>query len=314
MPTLSQLEIVFCADRKMLAALHVAARSVLENFVGNPKISILTDDLIESDFELLRETLDSVGKEYGIQWFQLDSGKFNGFPKLAGSYSTYFRLMIPEMVESKKCFYLDSDTICFCDISGLESFDLQDSPIGLVPEALIKNSPDLQVFEMLGAEAKGYYFNAGVSLIDCEKWLSQKISQRCIDFIGNHRPKYWDQSALNFVLYKQIAVLPTNFNVYTNVRARWPILRKPKCGAGFLLHLVDYPKPWSALGRLVHPLGSQWWAEYRKTAHFQKKPYKPTPMRWDSKTRLGYRKALKDKILFSLYERGLFLPKGVPVG
>jgi hypothetical protein len=66
------------------------------------------------------------------------------------------------------------------------------------------------------------------------------------------------------------------------------------------------------MGRWVHPFGQQWWKEYRKTAHFRKKLHKPAPVRWNEITRLGYRKALKEKMLFSLYERSVFLPKGVP--
>jgi lipopolysaccharide biosynthesis glycosyltransferase len=306
------MEIAFCSDRKMLAALHVAARTILKNFVGTPKFSVLTDDLEETDFELLRETLDSLGKEYVLQSFQLDTKQFDGFPKLAGSYSTYFRLMIPDILESQNCFYVDSDTLCLCDISSLLSFDLQESPLALVPEALIQNSVDLQVFKMLSADAKGPYFNAGVSLINCKKWLSEGIKDSCINFIGKHQPKYWDQSALNFVLHGRIAVLPGKFNFLTNVRANWPTLRSPNYGKGCLLHFVDYPKPWSAMGRWVHPFGNQWWGEYQKTAHFRKNPHTPAPVQWDSKTRFGYHKALKDRLLFSLYGHGLILPKGVP--
>jgi hypothetical protein len=66
------------------------------------------------------------------------------------------------------------------------------------------------------------------------------------------------------------------------------------------------------MGRWVHPFGKMWWDEYRKTAHFQKQRHKPPPVRWDSRSLVGYRKALKDKLLFSLYDIGLFLPKGVP--
>jgi lipopolysaccharide biosynthesis glycosyltransferase len=312
MPTNPPLEIVFCADRNMLAALHVAAKSVLQKFTGIPSFTVLTDSLRESDFDLLRETLNSLQKEYSLKWFNLDAGQFNGFPKSAGTYSAYFRLLIADSIEASRCLYLDSDILCLGNLSELVFFDLQESPLALVPEAMIENCADTQVFKLLSNNAKGHYFNSGVALIDCKIWRAEGIKGQCIDFIAKHNPKFWDQSALNFVLHHRIRDLTGKFNFQTNVRANWPLLRKPRRGAGCLLHFVDYPKPWSAMGRWIHPFGQQWWGEYRKTAHFQKNRHKPAPMRWDAKTRLGYRKVLKDKLLFSLYDQGLILPKGVP--
>lgn len=310
----AQLEIAFSPDRNMLAPLHVAARSVLTSHSGVPEFLILSTELEDADIDLLRDTLEKTGRKYSIRFLRIDPAPFLDFPKWGGNHATYFRLLIPELSDSERCLYLDCDIFCNADLAELGSFDLGGKALALSPEAPISKSADKMVTALLGDKADGFYHNAGVSLINCPLWRVNGFKARCFEFILKHKPQYCDQSALNYCFHGEILPLAANFNLHTNVRANWPLLRKPKGGSGCLLHFVDYPKPWSALGRWVHPFGSQWWGEYRKTAHFQKNRHKPAPMRWDARTRLGYRKALKDKILFSLYNRGLFLPKGVPAG
>ena len=308
------MTIVFCADRGILAALHVAARSVLESFRGAPHFVILTDELDDADIGLLRATLDETGRKYSLDCRRIDGKPLEGFPKLAGRHSTYFRLLIPDVIEDRSCLYLDADILCRCDLSVLSEIDLAGKPVALVPEAPIESCPDRQVQALLGATARGQYYNAGVSLIDCHLWRSEDLKSRCFDFIAEHRPAYWDQSALNYVLHGRIAELPGCCNRHSNVRANWPLFRRPHNGSGQLIHFVDFPKPWSFLGRQIHPLGKLWWQAYGTTAHAATRREKPRVMEWSARTKAGYQKCLKDKLLFALYCRGWFIPKGVPKG
>jgi len=310
---LTQLEIAFCADRKMLAALHVAAVSVLLHAGSKIDFLVLGDDLQEGDIDTLGQSLSELGKDFSLRFQKLDSKKFQDCPRLAGSLANYYRLFVPEFASSARCVYIDCDTLCRADIGELSAFDLKGNPIGMCAEAPLAGCQDIKLAARLGTK-RGSYFNSGVLVFDVLAWKQEKHADKCLDYSQKNQPEYHEQSALNEMFFGSISALPGKFNFLTNVRANWPLLRKPKCGEGCLLHFVDYPKPWSALGRWVHPFGSQWWGEYRKTAHFQNNRHKPVPMRWDARTRLGYRKALKDKILFSLYNRGLFLPKGVPAG
>jgi lipopolysaccharide biosynthesis glycosyltransferase len=305
------MKIVFCADRGILAALHVAAKSVLQSFNGKPEFVVITDQLESSEFELLGETLDATSKDYSLDFRRIDSKLFEKFPQLAGRHSTYFRLLIPDVIQDSRCLYLDSDIYCLCDLSALFKFDLSGLPLALVPEAPIEKSPDRLVFEMLGAKAKGHYFNAGVSLINLECWNKENLKELCFEFISENQPAYWDQSALNYVLHGRIAELPRHFNRMSNVRSNWHLFRSPKKCIGHIIHFVDFPKPWSFLGRWVHPMGNLWWKSYKKTAHFKKKQPRPFGFEWSSRGKLGYQKSIKDKILFSLYSMRLFLPKGV---
>ena len=296
----------------MLAALHVAAKSVLEHFQGEPSFTVLSDELGQDDIGLLHKTLAATGKKFQLNLLRVDSKPFQHFPSLAGRHSTYFRLLIPDLIPNDRCLYLDSDVFCACDLSDLANFELGDHPVALVPEAPIEKSPDQLVFKSLGEQAHGDYFNAGVSLINCERWREENLKDQCFEFIADNQPPYWDQSALNFVLHGRIAKLPKHYNRLSNVRSNWPFFRPPSRCSGHLVHFVDFPKPWSRFGRWVHPFGKMWWQAYQQTAHSQVGGKVISTVKWNAKTREGYKKALKDKILFSLYCEGLILPKGVP--
>lgn len=306
------MTIVFSADRGILAALHVAAQSVLAHFQGKPRFVILTDELDGADISQLAATLDVTGKEYSLEFKRIDGKSLRGFPKLAGGHSTYFRLLIPDLIPEERCLYLDADVICFCDLSGAFSVDLDGNPGALVPEAPIELCTDQKVFEMLGSKARGHYYNAGVFLMDCERWRSEDLKTACFEFIGDHQPDYHDQSALNYVLHGRISQLPSHYNRMSNVRSNWPLFRPPQSCRGQLVHFVDFPKPWSLFGRRVHPLGQLWWESYQRTAHASSGAAKPRSLEWSARAKVGYKKALKDKLLFSLYCRGKFLPKHVP--
>lgn len=306
------MKIIFCADTGMLSALHVAAKSVLEHFNGEPSITVLSDDLAEADMGLLHETLTLTGKKFQLNLLRVDSKPFQDFPTLAGRHSTYFRLLIPDLIPDDRCIYLDCDILCRADLSPLEKWNLGDCALALAPEAPIQQSLDKKLLAEMGAEATGFYHNAGVCVMDCARWRTENLGRKCLDYIAKNNPDYHDQSALNYVFHNQIAKLDLSFNCQTNVRTNWPHFRSLLEIQGQLLHFIDFPKPWSRYARWVHPFGKMWWQAYRQTAHFQRGGEVSSSLDWNQKTKAGYKKALKDKILFSMYSAGLVLPKGVP--
>ena len=305
------MNIVFCSDRAMFPALHVAAMQVLKYITGKPEFSILSEDLTDSDLVLLRKTLDSVGKPFGLSLIPVSSKPFADFPRLTGSLAAYFRLLIPDLIQAEKCLYLDCDTFCQVDLAPLFNWDLGSCTVGMCSESPIHGNADVRVAEELGSRAAGHYYNSGVMLFANLLWKTEQFTHQCMEYVSRQQPDYHEQSAINFVLQGQIARLPDKYNFYTNVRANWPDLKFPVNGLGQFLHFVDFPKPWSRFGRWVHPFGKLWWQAYLKTAHSQVGFKVISTVKWNAKTREGYKKALKDKILFYLYEKNLIIPKGV---
>jgi lipopolysaccharide biosynthesis glycosyltransferase len=306
------MTILFCTDRAMLPALHVAAKQVLRFITGIPEFTIISEDLGNRDIDLLKQTLDAAGKDYRLELIEASTKPFAKFPRLTGSLAAYYRLLAPGLLDCERCLYIDCDTFCLVDLAPLFEINLGDCPVGMRAESPIDGNADARIAKELGARASGNYYNSGVIFFDCKRWQQENLEAQCLEYIETQQPDYHEQSALNYLLHERICSLPPEFNCYTNVRTNWPYLNPPRCGMGRFLHFVDFPKPWSAYGLGVHPFGKIWWAEYRKTAHFHAGGFKPQKVAWNAKVRAGYKKALKDRILFGLYCAGLFTPKGVP--
>lgn len=295
----------------MLPALHVAAKQVLLFITGRPEFTIISEDLDKRDIDLLKQTLDAVEKDYRLELIEASTRPFAAFPRLTGSLAAYYRLLAPGLLDSEKCLYIDCDTFCMVDLSPAFEIDLGDCPVGMCSESPIDGNADVRIAKELGPLASGFYYNSGVILFDCVRWREENLEAKCLKYIEAQQPDYYDQSAINFVLHGQIARLPDKYNCYTNVRSNWPFLKFPHNGAGHLLHFVDFPKPWSRYGRWVHPFGKLWSNAYQGTAHFYREGNLAFDLKWNHKNRVGYKKAMKDKILLNLYNFGIITPKGV---
>lgn len=311
------MHLVFCCDRGVLAALHVAAYSALRELRGCQDavvIHLFANDFSPDDLGLLRQTLDRAGCPYSLECHAVDVSSLTGIPTLNHSLAPYFRLFVPALLEVPRFLYLDADILCQVNLQPLFSLDLGGNPAGLAPEAPIHASGDPAVLAQLGPRAQGHYYNSGVMVVDRDTWQSKDTTARLVQYIRVNSLKFHDQSALNYVLHGHIATLPEIYNTRANAREHWPLLKSPRDGRGILLHYIDYPKPWSPFGRWVHPFGHLWWRTYRQTAHFAHRP-RPSllsSLRHVSTRKSQYWKYFKDQLLFSAYNRGLpFKPKGV---
>ena len=172
------MNIVFCADRSVIPGLHVALYSVLDRYRGTspPDFTIFSDDLNEADRFLLQKTLNPLGKPYSLQIRRVDPDHFKGFAQLNGSWTTYYRLLIPSLLDVERFLYLDADILCGLDVSLLLNLKMGGSPAGLVPEAPLSGAADRYVAEQLGNSPDEPYFNAGIILINRLEWKIRLIS------------------------------------------------------------------------------------------------------------------------------------------
>jgi lipopolysaccharide biosynthesis glycosyltransferase len=313
------MNVVFCADRGVLPGLHVAAYSLLNRIssaAATTRFFFFSDVLEEADLALLRETLSALNKPFSAELRQVEAAMFMGFPALNGSWATYYRLAVPQVLEVERFLYVDADTLCDVDVSELEALDMGQFPAGWVPEAPLPGAVDRVVAEQLGNRADEYYFNAGVQLINVAEWRRQKITEQAMEYIIKHRPMFHDQSALNYVLHGNVLTLDAKYNCMSNMRENWPSLLPSHGDVEKLVHFLDYPKPWDFLGEFAHPQCRLWRGVLKKTMLKNFRSWQATPARRLPKTRkawTGYKKAVKDRILFAGYSHGwLKKVKGVP--
>ena len=128
----------------------------------------------------------------------------SAFPKTA-----YLRLFAPALVEKgvKKLIYFDVDMIVKSDISELWDIDLQGFTMAAVLDVgktvgcLWGGIPN---YKQLGLPADAKYFNSGLMIIDCEKWVAENIPQKVFKAMDDNIEyvNYADQYGLNVVLHK----------------------------------------------------------------------------------------------------------------
>jgi lipopolysaccharide biosynthesis glycosyltransferase len=313
------MNIVFCADRSVLPGLHVAAYSLLGRMsseIGVTRFHLFSDKLTDADVSLLRQTLMPLSKRFTLELHRVDASLFTGFPPLNGSWATYYRLAVPQILDVKRFLYVDADTLCDVDVGVLQTLEMNDAPAGWVPEAPLPVAVDQTVAKQMGNAPDVHYFNAGVMLINVETWRKQKVTEKAMNYIAVHRPVFHDQSALNVVLQGNAFSLDNKFNCMSNMRKNWPVLRRHLGKMDCLVHFLDYPKPWDWLAEFVHPQYRLWRSVSDRTAMKGFRSWHPTPARKlprTSKARLGYKKAMKDRLLFAGYKHGwLKRVKGVP--
>ena len=158
-------------------------------------------------------------KNCTIEFIKIDIDKYfsNFKTNKQWNINTYFRFLIPELKNNiDKVIYLDCDIIVLDDIIKLYNENLGDKIIGAVPEyhyttfTLLNN-----VKNKCNIDCKHKYFNAGVMLINCEKWRQNDITKKLFKIEKKYRDKlmFLDQDVLNKCFECDYKELHIKYNV-----------------------------------------------------------------------------------------------------
>jgi lipopolysaccharide biosynthesis glycosyltransferase len=182
-----------------------------------------------------------------------------------------FRLGLETMApaDCKRVLYVDADAIVVGDIRELWAFDLGPHAIGAATDCYL----DADTFAATwGLSKDGRYFNAGVQVIDLEKVRAGRFFTKALDFVVEHDKKllYVDQDALNYVFWKNSAVLEPTWNVQRYLKPHeianetapdkrwghaWPRL----------IHYIGTEKPW--MRNVWHPWAWLYWENMLRTPY-----------------------------------------------
>jgi hypothetical protein len=162
---------------------------------------------------------------------------------------TYCRILLPHLLDAPRLIYLDCDVLVFRDLSQL--FDVELSPgkvLAVVPDSetlsLADDSPSIA--DSINLPREGAYFNCGVMLMNLDELRKQRFCERAVEFLNRKSAyRFWDQSAINFLLHGQIDQLPECWN-----RASWRFDAQRNNDLNCVLHyttsapwLVEIPGP-----------------------------------------------------------------------
>lgn len=129
-----------------------------------------------------------------------------------GSMAQYSRIFIQRFfgTEEKRALYLDCDTLIVDSISELYEMDMDGKTVAVLKDAFsraYRSNINLQKDDIM--------FNSGVMLIDLDKWKTQKIETKILDFIAdkNGIVQQGDQGALNAILANGVIAIHPKFNM-----------------------------------------------------------------------------------------------------
>jgi lipopolysaccharide biosynthesis glycosyltransferase len=201
-----------------------------------------------------------------------DPGDVVGFPVNGhATVATYFRLLLPGLLPNKlnKVIFIDSDTIVTTNLRELWTTPLQGKALAAVPD------------HWLSCRDHGYvhgeYFNAGIMLIDLERWRSTDILGKGRSFAkaNPHRLRHWDQDVLNHVFKDDWLPIGERWNACPHLYGLLPefnldpaqltATEKLAISNPAIIHFAGPGpvKPWNA--RCIHPLKDHYLQSKSKT-------------------------------------------------
>lgn len=246
-----KLTLVLAVDPYYLPGCCVTVTSALNNCPRNQQVDIylLHINLSSDEVEVVESAARSLNSEARVLAKVIDPRIFGGLKTMHGNSMAYVRLLIGHILTEPRCIYLDADLLINLDLNDLWIQDLNGCSIGAVQSGL-GLSADRPTLEFYLAKSVTDYFNSGVLLIDLDRWRSDQVLEKALEFAkirGIQLPN-WDQTLLNLVLHEKFHFLPSYYN-----RLIAPWQRPEKCAMGReIWHYISTPKPWMFLGSMFN--------------------------------------------------------------
>jgi lipopolysaccharide biosynthesis glycosyltransferase len=258
--------IVCAASNSYAMPLGVVICSTLANVESNCRVIFFVIDggITKKNKTKLLSIIKSANAE--IRWLQPLDGIFDRMV-VRGHIrkESYFRLLIPYLLPNQysKVIYLDSDLIVQGDLSQLWNMDINNEYLLAVQDLgipYVSSSYGLANYQELGIPADCKYFNSGVLVINLEKWRSNNISKKVIEFIEKNSEyiRWCDQDGLNAILGGKWGELETKWNqtcCFHKYSKRELLFTKGKIerepNDTCIIHFATSLKPWNS--NVHHP-------------------------------------------------------------
>ncbi|HEY8037341.1 MAG TPA: glycosyltransferase family 8 protein [Methylobacter sp.] len=253
--------IVLACDAAYAMPLATTLRSIVEANRNNWPLDfhVLSEGFSD---DTKRRVFDSLpGGAASIRWLPVDLSPFGDFATLSHiSKMTYSRFLIPSIFPDtvSKVLYLDADLLVLDDLNALWETDLEGAVLGAVKDALdtyVKSNEEAfaEVPRLKEIPRVRNYFNAGVLLIDLDRWREEQISEKSLKYLAQHPTlPFADQDALNVIcdgLWKQVKA---RWNFQDHYEKRISDMN-PDVRPG-IVHFVTRFKPWKPSSASVNAL------------------------------------------------------------
>ena len=203
------IDYIVCVDKNYI--------TYLINLLGNVQYFSRTTDstfhiLCNSESKsVIQEELKKSGK-FNCKIYEINEMDLAEFP-VSGhvTVATYYRLLIGELlpVEITRAIYLDLDILVQDDLYKLWKLNIPETKV----IAAVKNDDFESNINRLALK-ENMYFNAGVMLIDLEKWRSLDVYNKSLDVVKKNQISvvWWDQDILNYLFDGKVMELHKSWN------------------------------------------------------------------------------------------------------
>lgn len=260
------LNFLYCFDNNFNLQALTSIHSLLGKVSEKITLHIIHNDI--SEFKTISKGLDKNEMINKINYYDF-SYDLEMLPTISThiSKATYYRLFISEYLNKKvkNLIYLDADIICIKDpIPDIKNcFNLmknENKELSAYVESTREKNPDL--FNRLNLKNNNQ-FNAGVLLIDFEKWTLNNTSNKLSKILNERSDELfdYDQEVLNVCFDDNFTKLEKKFNFQVTNQIGKSYLETVKREAVFV-HYLGKDKPWH-FNRILLPSSMIYQNEFR---------------------------------------------------
>ena len=205
--------IIFSSDNNYAPYLAISIFSIIKNTPQKIAFYIL-------DMEISQENKTAINKLVKIYsctvfFLPVKESDFKYFPQTINyiSLATYARLNLTQYIRNiEKAIYIDVDTLTNYSLQELWDTDITNYYLAACQDTFI-DVKNKSYKKLIGLES-ATYFNAGVLLINLNKWKEENIFQKSIDWMNQYKNiiKYQDQDILNGVCQGNVKFINNRFN------------------------------------------------------------------------------------------------------
>lgn len=249
------MHIAFCLDDNYIKYCFVVIASIIYNNQNEAiTFHLFSDGITDENKQKLQSWLSSY-KNKSVVFHKIDISTFKYFP-IKDAYiniSTYFRLAMPFLLSDiKKVLYLDCDVIVNQSLKDLWDVDISGYACAGVRDRI---NDSIRLYNRLNYPMSDGYVNAGVLLINLEKWRQDNIFEKSISIARKESDKLknHDQDLINKIYHGQIKMLPFKYNLleYYLYTEEWLYLDRKyyseiieACKSPAIIHFCMPQKPW----------------------------------------------------------------------
>jgi len=255
------LNFVLCFDENYNHVAYLFLHTLLEKVTEKINVFIIHNRPSSFSNVINEISENKFLNEVKIYEFDRDLSIFPGITHGHISEATYYRFFFDDFLPKDLDYflYVDADIICYKNPIDLIYDDIKrliKSEYILAARTEVFKEKEIEPhWERLNLKGKRY-FNAGVLLINYQKWLSESISEKLYKNLEKFKETllYWDQDVLNMVIDDNYLEINPNLNfdlcISTDQNNLSPLehFGEDSLDNMSLLHYTGSIKPWTVRG------------------------------------------------------------------